>query len=575
MNKNLQLHIALLSTMICLPLHGDAQELLNKLSLHEKLGQLIMIAMPSNPEDPANAERLAQLNLPTNLNTQYARQMITNYLVGGILFICEGKITPQIIATNEFQQTSRIPLFIAQDFEPGLEAKVGGLNRLQDLIKFPRNMTIGAVQNLELVQRLGQIMGQQARRMGVNVIFAPVVDINSNPENPIINERSFGDSPQAVAAHGVAFMKGVQEQGVIAVGKHAPGHGDTKEDSHLKLPTIPHDRARFDEVELVPFKAIIEAGIHGLMTAHSMVPCFDNVLPASLSPAIITNLFKKELGFNGLIFSDGMTMKAITDNYGEAACLKAFKAGTHIIVFPANVSKTINTLKIAIMTGKISISELNTRVLKILEAKEQIFGPSMKAPLIDPQTAVNDINSREAQHIKKELYENAITITRNKKTIPCKATALVCIGGEKENDFVQKIRSLAPRMKIIKLPNDPSANEIKQLLEKIKNEYEILITLFGTSKYASEQFGIKNNARNLVNLLCKKKKSTLVLLSSVYSLPLFNDSNATTIMAYETDPEAQKAAAKVVMGACEARGKLPVTMLNNRKKKVSKKKSTL
>lgn len=388
-------NLLLLLIFVGCQLHaGWAEDTLVLMSREEKIGQLLMIAVPCNPEATTNVDRLFTLKLPTNLNTNYALAMIRDYHAGGILYICEGTMQEQVIATNNFQRHSATPLLIAQDFEPGLV-------RLNDVVNYPHARVLGTINDTNLTYRLGKQLGERARRLGVHVVFAPVVDVQTNANNPVINKRSFGTEPDLVAHHGVALMRGLQDVGVIACAKHFPGHGDTSVDSHLGLPVLAHVMERLEHVELVPFKKLIDAGVQSVMSGHLLVPAVDEQNPASLSKIFITKLLQEVLHFKGLVFTDALIMKALPQD-GTAA-LKALLAGSTMAVFPADVPQSFAALELAVERGEFSEQELDKKVLMILQAKERLGLHNNR--FVGEQNLPTEVCTPEAVALRQEIED--------------------------------------------------------------------------------------------------------------------------------------------------------------------------
>ncbi len=403
-SKNLVCFFAI--TLFCNNLFAPwaqwAEQTLSQMTLDEKIGQLLMIAVPCNPDSATNADRLFTLQLPTDLNKDYATNMIRNYHVGGIIFICEGMVQEQVVATNYFQQQSKLPLFVAQDFEPGLV-------RLSDVVNYPRARIVAQAGDLDVTYRIGKQIGLQAKRLGVNVVLAPVVDVQTNDKNPVINTRSFGKTPQLVAEHGQALMRGIQEAGVIACAKHFPGHGDTSVDSHLGLPRLEHGIDRLNAIELVPFKKLIDAGVAAVMPGHLLVPHIDAENPTSLSSIFIKELLQKKLGFKGLIFTDALIMKALTLHTQEGtAALKSLLAGCTMAVFPDDVPKSFAIIKAAVEQGAFSEQELNEKVLLILQTKQQLGLHQNR--LVSEQNVANDICTQQALALQQEVLERTRSV---------------------------------------------------------------------------------------------------------------------------------------------------------------------
>lgn len=304
---------------------GKVDSILSTMTLDQKIGQLFMIAAYSNKDADYEKE---------------LEETITRYHVGGIIFF-QGSPVRQALMTNHLQQLSSIPLLIGMDAESGLGW------RIKQAMEFPNQTLLGAIRDNDLIYRIGQSIGEDCRLLGVHVNFAPVVDINTNPKNPIIGIRSFGEKKKNVSQKSIAYMQGLSSQNVMAVAKHFPGHGDTDVDSHLALPLIKFPATRLDSVELYPFKELIEAGVPGVMVSHLNVPAYDTAnLPASLSPRIVTELLRNQLRFEGLCFTDAMNMKGVTLGRAKGkADLLALMAGNNVLLFPENIAASIKKIK--------------------------------------------------------------------------------------------------------------------------------------------------------------------------------------------------------------------------------------
>lgn len=336
------------------------------LTLDEKIGQIFMVAAVSDEE--LNKEFMADKTMaPYIMDKEYIARLIKEYHVGGVVFLGRGTIQKQIERTAYFQFLSKIPLLIGQDLEPGLVSR-----RVIDGINVAYASELGKLEDQEVYAQ-AQLIAEQAHKLGVHIIFAPVVDVNTNPVNPVIGRRAFGDNKELVAQKGIAFMRGLQDAGIIACAKHFPGHGDTSTDSHETLPTIAHDYARITDIELYPFKKLIKSGVQAVMIAHLAVPALEEKsnLPTSLSEAVTTKLLKKKLGFSGLVVTDGLGMKALTDFFspGQVA-VQAIKAGAHILLCPVDVPESVQAIKEALAEGTITEEQLDKVVTKIMRFKK-------------------------------------------------------------------------------------------------------------------------------------------------------------------------------------------------------------
>lgn len=476
---------------------------LASLSLDQKIGQLFMV--PAVSCEVQNTAFMA--TQPYAMHKEYIEELITQYHAGGVIFLGRGEPEKQIARTRGYQQLSAIPLFIGMDFEWGLDM------RLNDTVRFPRAMTQGALSDERIIYEIGVEIGRQSRAMGVHLVFAPVVDVNNNPANPVINSRSFGDDPEAVARKAILMMQGLRDGGVVSCAKHFIGHGDTHIDSHEDLPTITHDRNRLDAVELYPFKRLIAAGVPAIMIAHLAVPALEpraNV-PASLSYAIVTKLLKHELGFEGLVITDGLGMVGVTKNRerGEPE-YEALLAGSDLLLCPVDVPRAVELIKQALADGRFTAAELDQRVLKILRLKAVCAQQSARA--FKPEYDRTLLHTPHAYALKKQAYTQAVTLVRdNQHLLPIsseKSSVMYITGLRTPHDVAQR------------------ASAIRQEIDALRAEgRDVVAVLFGTP----------------------------------YALPLL-DRVGTVIVAYEDDPDAREAVAKILSGELHASGILPVTV---------------
>jgi beta-glucosidase-like glycosyl hydrolase len=309
---------------------------------------------------------------PYRMDKEYIEELIAEYHIGGIIFLGKSDYAQQQERTKHFQTISTIPLLIGQDLEPG---RVGAA-RFSDFANFYNNKQLGLINDTHYTYQNAQVIAERAKAIGVDIVFAPVADVNNNPNNPVINDRSFGDNPELVAQHAIAFAKGLQDMGIIACAKHFPGHGDTNVDSHYDLPLISHDRERLHAIELAPFKQLIAAGIPAIMIAHLEVPAFEEQknMPSSLSKRIVTDLLRKELGFDGLIITDGLDMGGIINHYSDGASeSEALIAGNDILLCPFDVHAGVAAIKHALADGRVTEQEIDAHVDKILRLKEKLY----------------------------------------------------------------------------------------------------------------------------------------------------------------------------------------------------------
>ena len=511
----------------------------NSLSLKEKIGQLYMIQVFSNQD---------QATKKTILN------QIKTHHIGGLIYTNGGPVR-QAQLNNELQAASKIPLLVGMDAEWGLSM------RLDSTYAFPWNMTLGAIKNLDLIRQTGKHIGEHCKRIGVHFNFAPVVDINTNPKNPIIGNRSFGEDKEEVTNRAMAFMEGMQSAGVLANAKHFPGHGDTASDSHKTLPTINFSAQRIDSLELYPYKKLFSKGLSSVMVAHLNVPNLDSRpdYPSSLSYPIVTELLKEKLGFKGLIFTDALSMKGASNfsDPGEID-LQAFLAGNDVMLMSNEVSQGIEALHVAVESGLISEERLAHSVKKILSAKYKVGLHQFKP--IKTTNLVADLNRQKDDVLYQKLMENAVTLVQNKneilplKNLELHKIAYVTMGNADATPFIKTLNKYS---KV-----DPvSADNLDELISGL-SQYNTVIVGLHTSNanpWKSYQFTDKE----LVWLYEIARTNTIIL--SVFSKPYaLNDLKSianfeSIVMAYQNSPIAQQTAAQIIFGAHPAKGKLPVS----------------
>ena len=358
------------------------------LNLEQKIGKIFM-PIGEASSSPANK----------NLIKRY----IANNHIGGILF-SKSNAREQLELTNYARSLSQIPMFISLDGEWGLAM------RITDATRFPKNMTLGAINNDSLLIAYGEEVGRQCNLMGININFAPVLDINSNPKNPVIGTRSFGENKNIVAKNSISYAKGLESRGVIAVGKHFPGHGDTSEDSHHTLPLLNHSKERMYDFEMDPFKKFINARFAGMLTAHLSVPSLDKSKePSSLSKDIVTGILKDEMGFDGLIFTDGLAMKGVSGDPDHS--VKAILAGNDILLGSANVAMQFNKVKEAVNSGRIPISVIEEKAYKVLKYK-YITGV-INNDTLSTRNIVSRLNTEKADNLNRKLHQESITLLKD------------------------------------------------------------------------------------------------------------------------------------------------------------------
>ncbi|MDR3339919.1 MAG: serine hydrolase [Candidatus Symbiothrix sp.] len=505
----------------------------DSMTLDEKIGQLFMItAAPEASARPAVLKNIREQK------------------IGGLLF-SKGTLQDQAESINLYQHTSRIPLLISFDGEWGLSMRLG------DTPRFPKNMMLGAVSNNELIRLYGEEVGRELRELGVHINFAPVIDVNINPDNPVIGMRAFGETQQLVSEKGVAYAKGLESKKIIAVGKHFPGHGDTSEDSHKTLPKINHSKKRLEKVELYPFMQFIREGFAGLMTAHLSIPALDKTsgLASSLSPDIVNNLLKNDLGFTGLTFTDALAMKGATTGK-NTICVQALLAGNDILLNPSKAAAEFLSIKKAIESGLLPLSLIEEKCLKVLQYK-YIVGLNNYKP-VETKNLYRKINSDYASWLIQKLNNEAVTLLKNKAdAIPIKQLnknkiAILTIGAGTGLEF-QKRMALYGDFPIFSLSEADCKNNATALLGQLRNYNRLICGIYSDK---IEDF-------EALQTLTKEKEVHLCFFTSPYSIGKYTRSIATAqsvLLAYENTDYTQKAAAEILMGGIPAKGKLPVTI---------------
>jgi len=511
----------------------------DSMDLKEKVGQLFMASIWSKNENEADSIR---------------KQIEENH-IGGLIFSKGGPVK-QAQLTNEFQEMSKVPLLVGMDAEWGLAM------RLDSTFALPWNMTLGAIQNNQLIEEAGAAISKHTKRLGVHFNFAPVVDINTNPDNPIIGNRSFGEDKLNVTKKALAFMNGMHREGVLSSAKHFPGHGDTDSDSHKTLPTINFSSKRINEVELYPYRELIPKGLSSVMVAHLNVPELEagEGKPASLSKTIISDILKKNMGFNGLIFTDALDMKGVSRNRepGEVD-LEAFLAGNDVLLMSEDVSKASKSIIEAVNSGVVSEKRLELSVKKILYAKYKVGLNRPKT--INTNFLIEELYTSRDEALLEELYGNAITLLKNNKAVvPVKnlekqKIAYVNLGDDDGSAFLEQMKkySKVDWVKAAKLP---------ELLEKLEAYNYVVIGFHksNSSPWASYKFSDKELV--WLHEIARNNKTVLSLFTRPYAL--FDVKSYANlegiIVGYQNHPIAQKQAAQVLFGASNASGKLPISI---------------
>lgn len=526
-----------------------ADSLLATMSVDQKVGQLFMIATFSNR---------------TEKYYQQVENNIATYHLGGLIFF-QGGPHRQAKLTNRYQQISRIPLLIGMDAEWGL-----GM-RLDSTIDFPKQITLGAIQDNSYVEKFGEEIGRQCKRIGIHINFAPSVDVNTNPDNPIINYRSFGESQINVAEKGIAYVRGMKKYNVLGSAKHFPGHGDTDQDSHHTLPVVNHTLQRLNEVELYPFRRLIADSVGTVMTGHLFVPALEprGTTPTSISEKIVTQMIKNQMGFKGLTVTDALNMRGITQGLqpGEPELL-AFMAGNDILLQSGNLPAAYKRIKQAVESGQIQMDILDGRVKKILKAKYWAGLNNYKP--IEMAGLSSDLNSKKSLDLKAELFEQAVTIARNENNLlpfthlDTLTFASVAISSEYENVF-QKTLSQYANFKHFTVPFKPSTEkDVAWVLDEAAKYKVVVVSVHGMNSKGERNYGVSPATVTFINQLSQRTNVVVCAFGNPYGLKLYGNSR-NLVCGYEDDPISHKIVPQVLFGALPAKGRLPVSVANDLK----------
>ena len=525
--------------------HPWVDSVINSLTIDQKIAQLIWIAGYSN-RDVAHEVEVSEI--------------IRKYGVGGIIFF-QGTPEKQAELENYYQKISNVPIIIAMDAEWGL-----GM-RLQYVEKFPYQMTLGAIKNDTLIYKMGVAIADQFKRMGVHMNLAPVADVNNNPLNPVINYRSFGEDRKNVTAKALMYMKGMQDNGIIATLKHFPGHGDTNTDSHLDLPLITHSRERLDSIELFPFLNLINSGAGSVMTAHLNLPSLDSTskLPSTLSPVIINDLLKSGMGFKGLVITDAMNMKGVTKYFspGEAESL-ALIAGNDVVEFVTDIEAAIKAVKMSLAGKRLTATEINNKCRKVLALK--YWAGLSKSPVIAKENIVKEITPPLNIALIRELYANSLTVLGNKDNIlPVRnfqnlKIAVLEINGTNSSIFQERLLSYHPADTFS--VNTSDTGQSSQIMGRLADYDLVIAGVFGTDQRPTINFGIRPGLVSFLDKLTGTKKTIITYFGNPYALDRLNALQKADglILAYQENQFTEDLSAQLIFGGIGGRGVLPVTI---------------
>lgn len=503
----------------------------NQLSEDQKLGQLFIVALYTNKGID---------------HIQEIRNLVTKEQIGGLILM-QDDAAMEINLVNEFQSRSKVPMMIGMDAEWGL------FQRIAKAYKFPWAITLGAIQDEKLVYDMAAKIAADCKRMGINWDFAPVVDVNTNPSNPIIGNRSFGSDVNNVIKKASSYSHGLQDNNILAAIKHFPGHGDTSADSHYDLPLVDHKIDRLDQIELAPYKNLIKEGIGGVMVAHLYVPALEKEanVPASISKSIITDLLKNKLGYKGLIITDALNMGAVANRYqpGQLDAL-AFKAGNDIMLFSQGVKEGKRLIAEGLSKGEISKDRLEESVKKILLTKYYLG--LNKYENKNPENIIADINNASHQQLVQGLYENALTLLKDdKQLLPLKSNDKIYYLPLEEAPYNTFANSLKSNLNIEVITTSQ--------LNKLPKNSKLIIGIHKDNSTAYKPYKISETSKQMIVKAAKTNQVILDIFGSPYALRDLDTTNISTVLvSYENNDDSQKASVNGLTGKTKISGRLPV-----------------
>jgi len=512
------------------------------MSFEDRLGQLFMVAAYSNKGQKHNEE---------------ISKLIREQKLGGLIFFQGGPVR-QAHLTNHYQALSEVPLFIAMDAEwgPGM--------RLDSVIQFPKQMTLGAGAEEDLIYAMGSEIARQFKELGMHINFAPVVDVNSNPDNPVIGYRAFGEGRELVSRKSIAYMKGLQDNGIMANAKHFPGHGDTDVDSHVATPVISNSKQRIQDIDLYPYRQMIQEGLMSVMVAHLHVPSLGSQpnMPTTLSPQVVTGLLKDEMNFKGLVFTDAMNMRGVSKLHppGEADLL-ALKAGNDVLLYSENVPMSKALIMQAIENGEISREEIDAKVSKILQAK--YWAGLYERPHVDPYRLGERISTSGTRTLIEQLYASSITVAKNETSIlPLRIVDVRKMAsltlGDNGREFKEQLDKYG-KFSHFTLSGSKGADHYQALEDSLKAHDTIIIGVMGVTNSPKRNYGISLADLEFINRLKKNHEIITVVFGNAYAAKNF-EHLPTLMLAYEKNEFTERLVPQVIFGARPASGTLPVSL---------------
>ncbi len=524
--------------------HDWVESVFQSLSPKEKIGQLFLV------------------RAHTNLGEKYidsVKQIIAKEQLGGLV-VFQGGPVRHANMFNQYQQVSKVPLLITFDGEWGL-----GMRLADSTVSFPYQMTLGAIQNNSLIYDMGRQVARDFKRLGMHFNFAPVVDINNNPKNPVINFRSFGDNKENVTLKAKAYMDGMVDGGILASLKHFPGHGDTDVDSHYDLPQLTFDKKRLESLEIFPFKELIKAGAPSVMVAHMNIPSLDATpnIPSSISKKVVTDLLRNELGFQGLTVTDAMDMKGVKKFFpnGEADVM-AIEAGHDLLEISENSERAIALIEQSIKAGRLSQADIDNRVKRVLAAK--LWLGLDKGTYVNTNFLYEDLNTASEQSLVQRLADASVTLLNSNRALQRfdvkKETAIVSVGIDKAQEFELALSNQLADSKNFFIKGEETEEQLKEWLKEIKDFKQVVLAVHDSRSRPRSELAFNEAVKEFVHDVAKKKAIT-VMFTNPYALNSVDvHHSGSLIMTYQNEAFMQKAALKVLLKQLKATGKLPVSI---------------
>lgn len=524
----------------------SVEKIISQMTVREKLAQLFVVSFSSDTND---------------ISTINAINEIKKERVGGVILM-NSPLTPAVKMINYLQSISEIPLLVTIDGE------WGAAMRFDSIVPFPRQMQLGALSDGNLVYKVGYAIGKQAKRLGVDVNFAPTADINNNPRNPVINTRSFGENPLLVSNYSIAYMRGMKDAGVPGSAKHFPGHGDTDVDSHNSLPLIPFDKKRIDSLELLPFKMLIESGVDMVMVAHLQIPSLDSSgRPASISEKIVRDLLRGELEFGGYIVTDALNMKGVSDHFPvETLPLEAFKAGCDIILMPEKVTESLTVMERAVQSGEISLHSLNMRCMKLLMLKKRLGILERREP-VSTSNLYSDLNKGEYISLISEISKGSVTLIKNEdsylpyRSLKREKIGYLSLGGDINGKEFADFLSLYTKVDTAILRGKYTISQVSNALNSISENTSFIIAMHNTDSRPQRDFGLNEKEIRVITDFAANRKVTLVYFGNPLAIPFIKnlDRFKSVIIAYNNTVFNNIASGEIIFGISGAKGRLPVS----------------